>query len=470
MYSRLFPYFWPVWNRRWGWVYLCSRRALKRQEQMDEQTMRRFQWERLKQLLDHAAAHVPFYRRRFDEADVQPSTIQGPESFRRIPVLTRRDLQQNLDDLVATNYDRSTLHRNETGGSTGNPVVFYESDEYRGYQRAVKQRARSWAGFAEGQKMAVIWGADRDLPTLSWLARQRLHHVVRMRWLNSYSLTAEKMEEFARLLIRWKPRYILAYARALYLFASFLRDRRLDRIRPFSIETSAETLWGHQRELIEDVFKCRVFNFYGARDVPSIAGECEMHRGLHVFSDNVYLELLRDGRPAEPGEAGEIIVTPLTQMATPLIRYQIGDLARASEEKCPCGRPFPLLTEVLGRSNDVLTTPDGTIVHGAFFNHLFFGLVEGVQEFQVYQRSVNDVTISIQSRTGLPDGTLRMLRDKVIDHMGPGVEVSLKLVDAIPPTSTGKHRYMISEVQPSFVSGRGRPAPVDQNTGAGEEA
>ena len=450
MYSKLFPYFYLVWDYKFGRAYLRGRRELKHWERMGEDEIRKLQWERLKKLLDHAYTNVPFYRRRFEEAGLHLSKINTSEDFQRMPILTRRDIQDNLDDLVATNHDRSKLEWNATGGSTGIPIAFYVDDEFSGFQRAVKLRANSWTGFEEGQKVAIIWGADRDIPTRSWLARQRIHYVLRQRWLNSYNITEEKMEEFAKLLIRWRPRHIHGYAASLYMFASFLREYGLDRIRPIAVETSAEKLWDYQRELIEDVFKCKVFDFYGSREVPGVACECEMHRGLHVFTDNVYLELLRNGKPAEPGEDGEIIVTALTNFAMPLIRYQNGDLARASEEKCPCGRPFPLLAEIVGRSNDVLTTPNGQYVHGAFFNHLLFG-VEGVQQFQVYQKSLNNVSISIQSRAGLSDETLKTLRQKVIEHLGPGIEVSLKRVDTIPLTHTGKHRYIISEVRPKFL-------------------
>ena len=115
------------------------------------------------------------------------------------------------------------------------------------------------------------------------------------------------------------------------LFAEFLQKRGLDGIRPETVETGAEKLWGHQREIIENVFKCRVFDFYGSRELPNIASECHMHNGLHVMTDNVFLELLHKGIPAQVEQEGEIIITSLTNFAMPLIRYRNGDLAFASD-------------------------------------------------------------------------------------------------------------------------------------------
>ena len=118
---------------------------------------------------------------------------------------------------------------------------------------------------------------------------------------------------------------------------------------------------------------------------------------------------------------------------------------------CSCGRAFPLLSEIVGRSNDVLSTPNGQIVHGAFFNPLLFGLPE-IEEFQVHQKTLTELTISLKCRAKLSDESIQALRHKVMDHMGPGVEVNFRTVDAIALTATGKHRYMISDVPPSFVT------------------
>lgn len=452
MYAKLFQ---PLWIRRdpefRGRIFRY-RRGLEQNERLSVDQMQALQWKCLKQLLEHAYLNVPFYRRRFDKVGLHPSAINTPEDWRQIPILTRNDVQANLEDLVATNCDRNRLHRNTTGGSTGSPMAFYEDDEHLAYHQANKLRLRAWAGFEMGDKIAMLWGADRDIPTRGWVERQRIRFIRRERWLNSFNVTPEKLERFARELIRWQPKYILAYASSAYLFTSFLQERGLDgRIRPIAVETSADKLHDFQRQVIEDVFQCRVFDFYGSREIPGMAGECEMHKGLHIFSDVVYLEMLQNGQPAAPGEMGEVIVTNLPNLAMPLIRYKSGDLARTSEETCPCGRPFPLLAEIVGRAVDAISTPNGQYIHGEFFSHLFYG-VDGVRRYQAYQKSLNQITVKIESSGDLSEDTLQTLREKVMAHLGPGIEVSMQTVDAIPLTPTGKYRYVISEVPLPFVS------------------
>ena len=450
IYSKINKYFWLIRKFRFGRIYLRKLREFELNDKMKEAQMRELQWGLLKKILDHAYRNVPFYHRRFEEAGVHPSNINKPDDFRRLPILTRKDIQTHVDELVATNYDRNELHRNATGGSTGSPMPFYEDNEYLAFKHAAKMRARGWTGFFEGQKTAVIWGAARDLGATNWWTRLGVLLIRRQRRLNANNITAERMEEFARVLIDWKPRFIYGYPSSLYLFACYLKERGLDVIRPTAVETSAEKLLDNQRAMIEDVFRCRVLDFYGSREIAAIACECNEHQGLHIFSDNVYLELLREGKPAEPGLEGEVIITGLTNYAMPLIRYQNGDLARARREKCPCGRPFPLLTEVVGRSNDLLVTPQGQYVHSAFFSHILFGYGK-VQQYQVYQKSLQEVDMFIQGKSRLSDEALKEIQHKVTDHLGPEVEVTVKQVEKIPPTRTGKHRYLISEVRPKFL-------------------
>ena len=134
------------------------------------------------------------------------------------------------------------------------------------------------------------------------------------------------------------PSLLFGHAHSLFLFAEFLRSRGLKATQPNGIIATAMVLHDWQRRVIEGVCGCKVTNRYGCEEVSLIACECERHEGLHVNSDGVFVEILRDGRPAQPGEAGQVVVTDLTNRAMPIIRYQVGDVAVASDRLCPCGR------------------------------------------------------------------------------------------------------------------------------------
>jgi len=455
IYSKLYQWAWKTRAGSGGWAIFQKRQELERTQWLSPTEIQALQLEKLRRLLAHAYANVPFYRKRFDDAEIRPDQIQTLEDYQRVPILTTDDIRQNLDQLVATNCQRDALRRNTTGGSTGVPLVFYQDSSFHTFNWASRLRYRKWYGFEMGDKVAFLWGMDRDIPPSDWLKRLKLG-LRRERWLNSFNVSKEKMEAFARRLIAWQPTYIVAYASSLYLFASFLRQAGLDRVRPVAIESSAEKLWDFQRELIEDVFQCPVFNVYGSREFGGVAAECEAHTGLHVLADVRYLEFLREGKPVQNGDFGEIIVTDLTNYAMPFIRYQTGDLGRPLSQPCTCGRGFPLIQEIVGRSSDVLSAPNGRYVHGEYFTHLFYE-IPGVRRFQVHQKTLHDVEILIEGDSELPPETLAEIRRKILVQMGEKTNLTFKMVDAIPLTPSGKYRFTISDVPIDFVKSPAEP-------------
>jgi phenylacetate-CoA ligase len=428
------------------------------QELEDAQWLSRVELERLQlfklqRLLHHAYRHVPFYRRRFEDAGLHPDHIHSLADLRRLPVLTRDDVRQHPHELVADNIPRQDIHLNATGGSTGQPVSFYQDRTYRTTNVAAKLRYRGWYGFQRGDKRAFLWGMDRDLPDSGW--RRRLVLALRReRWLNSFDVSGEKMLAFARFLADWRPKVIVGYASSLQLFASFLKANGLDGIHPVAVESSAEKLWDFQRALVEEVFDCPVFNVYGSREFGGLAAECDQHAGLHVFTDLHVVEVVRDNQPVADGELGEVLVTNLINRAMPLVRYRIGDLARPAGAACGCGRGFPLLSEIGGRSSDIISTPGGRYVHGEFFTHLFYG-VPGVRKFQVHQKALDDIEVLIESDDQLSSQFADELRAKIAAQVGPEVRFTFRRVGNIPPARSGKHRFTVSDVPLDLAGGRG---------------
>src|SRR5262249_36059664 len=146
--------------------------------------------------------------------------------------------------------------------------------------------------------------------------------------------------------------------------------------RPRGILAAAMVLHDWERRTIEAVFDCPVTNRYGCEEVSLIACECERHDGLHINADGVYVEVLRhDGTPAAPGEAGAVVVTALANRAMPILRYQVGDMAVASDRCCPCGRGLPLLECIEGRVADYVVTPSGQLISGISLTENFAMLV-----------------------------------------------------------------------------------------------
>jgi phenylacetate-CoA ligase len=162
-----------------------------------------------------------------------------------------------------------------------------------------------------------------------------------------------------------------------------------------------------------------------------------------------FLEIVSQGRDAGPGLLGEIVLTSLNQMATPLIRYKIGDMGVLDPGRCSCGRGLPVLREIVGRVQDFLVGSDGLYVYGGYFPHTFRNWPE-IRRYQVRQPDRSHLEVRFVLRCPVDSGWIEMVRGEIQSRFGPGVAVSVALVDEIELTAAGKHRSIISEVKPDF--------------------
>ena len=174
---------------------------LERNQWLSPDELQQLSWQKLKTLLDHAYTHVPFYRQRFQEIGLTAQDIRTEEDFRQIPLLTKDDIRENTDLLLATNYAKDKMTRKATSGSTGVPLVLYRDVDYNSADVAAFTRFRRWFGCEPGDKIAWIWGRRGDIaarPTL----KQRLK---RERWLDGYRPTPAALQQFAEMLLQWQP-------------------------------------------------------------------------------------------------------------------------------------------------------------------------------------------------------------------------------------------------------------------------
>jgi phenylacetate-CoA ligase len=202
-----------------------------------------------------------------------------------------------------------------------------------------------------------------------------------------------------------------------------------------------------------------VTNRYGCEEVSLIACECERHDGLHVNADGVHVEVLRDGRPAGPGEPGSLVVTDLTNRAMPILRYQVGDVGVLAGRRCPCGRGLPLLERLEGREADYVVTPAGELISGISLTENFALHVPGVAQLQIVQETVTRFRFRIVRGPDFGAASLRSLRELVARRFGPDVHYECELVERIPQEPSGKYRFCISRVPNPFTRVREAAVP-----------
>ena len=409
------------------------------------------QFAELKKLLQHAYDQVPFYRRIFEDKGLVPEDIKTMADYRQLPCIDKDHFRAHKDEMIARDHLGKTMPK-ATGGSTGQPLQFeYTRTSYE-WRVAARMRGYEWAYCRDGEKVGHIWGTAIGTPPLSQRMKEGLHNLfLRRKYFNAFLFSDETIEQVCRELRKFAPEVVVGYARPLYNLAVSVRDRGIRPPKLRSVITAADKMQDYQREVIEEVFGCEVFNTYGSREFMLIGSECEEHTGLHINAENIVAEIVHDDELFEPGGPGELVITDLHNYGMPFIRYKIGDLGVPSEEQsCPCGRGLPLIKDVEGRLLDMIITRDGRMVPGVFFPHLAKEFVE-IKQLQVVQNDLDSLLIKIVQAQDFKGASLDRFKEEVENVVGKGIRFDIEFVDQIPATATGKLRVTISNV---LVEGR----------------
>ncbi|HVV96147.1 MAG TPA: phenylacetate--CoA ligase family protein [Rhodanobacteraceae bacterium] len=436
----LFPFYEGVLRRRKTLAYLAEYERLQWRS-ADE--IADLQWRKLKALLAHCHSEVPYYRRRWDAIGATPADIRTREDFARLPMLTKRDIRENFDDLVASSW-RGRLLFKATGGSTGEPLRFGYTRESNERRMAVMWRGYAWAGARMGRRTLYLWGGAVGAPRPLHQLKDRLYHAAfGRRMLDTFRLSESNLVEYANAVDAYRPEIIVAYVGPLVRVAQWMLAVNRRVTSPESILCGAEALHEHQREIVERAFGCPVYNTYGCREFMLIASECERRDGLHVNADHLVVETVPNA--GMNGGAGDVVITDLHNEGMPFIRYANGDLATPKATACACGRGLPLLARVDGRKLDAIRTRDGRLLPGEFFPHMLKD-VAGVERFQVVQRSLDAIDIRIVRGPAFGEASLEHARHEIAKVLGDSVRVQFELVDAIALTPSGKLRVTVCEI------------------------
>lgn len=423
-------------------------RFLKSIEYKPQEELCRLENEKLRQLLEHAHKHVPYYKKVLAESEVVKDERVICENFASIAPLTKDIIRAEGENLYSSDYRKRKSYFNTSGGSTGQPVRFIQDRNYESWDFACRFQYNLMAGKDVGEPEMLLWGSERDI-----LGQKEKLTTKLRRWLfnksilNSFLMSTESMEKYAQLWNSFKPKMVWAYTSSIYEFARYIKSTNTGIFTPVSIICTAETLTEDVRGYVEQVFGCPVLNQYGSREVGVIACECMHKQGLHTFGMNNKIEILDSKlKTCLPGQMGQVYITTLNNYSMPLIRYCIGDTAVVSDKKqCSCGRGSPLIAAVTGRSSDHFKTRDGKLIHGEYFTHLFYDQNE-IRKFRVIQHDYEDIEILAESDGEISSGIIRDLEGKIRLVMGPDCRVSFRQLDEIQPAASGKYRYTISEV------------------------
>lgn len=436
--------------------------TLERTQWLEPSRMRDLQDEKLRRIVRHAYRDVPYYRQKMQEAGVRPEDVRGQADLHKLPLLSKDDIRKNLYfDILSESHDKNEVQRITTSGSTGEPFVCYADRAQLEFRWAATLRSQEWTGYRFGDSTVRLWHQTLGM-TPAQVAREKLDATLSNRtFVPVFDISDQSLADVLRVIDEHKPTLVDGYAEALDLLARYVTARPDRAPKIGAVMSSAQTLPVGSRKRIEDAFRCRVFDKYGSREFSGIAYECDAHQGHHVVSEGYIVEILRDGRPAKPGELGEVVITDLNNACMPFLRYRIGDLAVAMDDAvpCPCGRGMPRIGDVEGRVQSIVRGANGAYLPGTFFAHYFKELDHAVRRYQIIQEREGAMTLKLVAASRWSAEELEKILTTMKQYLGQDMVVDVEMVESIELVRTGKTNAVISKVPIDFQ--HAAPSPND---------
>lgn len=432
----------PLHERIKGHQSAAVKRRLETSQWHSTEEIERRRVERLRAFLIDIGKHVPYYKDLFAKSDFDPTKVEAITALQALPFLTKAIIRHHTDALKAD--DHGPLSRYNTGGSSGEPLVFYIGKARSSHDVAAKWRATRWWGVDIGDPEMVIWGSPIELGAQDRLRRLR-DGLMRSHLLPAFDMSASNLDGFVDAIRSVRPKMLFGYPSALAHIARHAQARGVD-MTGLGIKVAfvtSERLYDDQREVIGRLFGCPVANGYGSRDAGFIAHECP-EGGMHVMAEDIVVELVdSQDRVVANGQPGEIVVTHLGTRDFPFLRYRSGDIAVMDSQACACGRGLPLLKEIQGRSTDFVLASDGTVMHGLSLIYVLRDL-PGIQSFKIIQETAQHTRVLLVTNQAFTRETRELIDSGFRRRLGADVRVELQLVEDIPPAASGKYRYVVS--------------------------
>lgn len=405
---------------------------------------------RLTRLLQHAVGHVPFYQELQPVAweDIQPE--QAIEVLARFPILNKDMIRQEGARLHSRSPGEGT-HWDSSGGSTGEPIKLIQDREMKRTSTRDQFLFMSWLGYRPGEPHLHIWGVPERELNIPVSGREHLYRFLHNQHYQScFAMSDNDLRHWLEVVRQTRPAIIEVYVDAIYQLSRLMLAENHRLPPPRGIITGAGVQTESIRATITEAFGCPVLNRYGSREVGDMACSCPKNTELHVAETTCYLEVVDDlGMACPPGVEGRILVTLLSNLSMPLIRYEIKDRAAWAEERpCPCGQTTRRLSRVVGRTSDYFVTGDGHKVNGHGLIHLTFN-TPNLKLFQYCQVATNRVELRVVPLDPSRAGELIQGLDKSlvpIRKVLTGVTIDIQVVEQIPPSPSGKFLYIINKL------------------------
>jgi phenylacetate-CoA ligase len=386
-----------------------SEKYWQREEIMPRKEIEELQLKRLKWVVRHAYENVPFYRKKFKEAGIHPDDVKKREDITKLPFTTKEDLRENYPFGLFAVPKEKIIRIHTSSGTSGKPkVVGYTKNDLENWINMVARclymvGVRSHDVFQNMVSYTFFTGG------LGFhYAAERIGAMVVPSGTGNTEKQIQYMLDFGTTAIHATPSYAM-HIKEVAESMGINPDEIGLRIGCFGAEPWSDST----RKRLEDAFGLKAFDSYGLSEMngPGVAFECEEQNGLHIWADHYFIEILdpETGEPLGEGEKGELVLTPLTKEALPLIRYRTGDITYImDDEKCSCGRTHPKIHRILGRTDDMIVVR-GINVFPSQIEHVLMKIPEVGDNFQVVitrKGTLDEITVKVEMRDEVFTGEL----------------------------------------------------------------
>lgn len=423
---------------RFGRGYDQFLAGFRERELWTAETLARYEHRQLVSLLSAAADHVPHYRESWS-ADEKAAARAG--SLADLPLLSKDPIRAAPGRFARDDRRPRPLFTFNTSGSSGTPIsTYWTAGEVRESRALRESRSANWAGTSFREGRATFSGRMVVPDVCSTGPFHRFNRVENQVYFSAFHLSARTAPQYVEALRQHRTQWLTGYAVSYYLLARHILDLGLQAPPLKAVITTSEKVTPEMRAVMEQAYRCRVFEEYSSVENAIFASECT-HGRLHVSTDSGLVEILRpDGTPCSPGEAGEVVATSFVRQHQPFIRYRLGDMAAWDEAPCPCGRNFPVIKEVVGRMEDVIVGPDGRQM--VRFHGIFVGL-PALVEGQIVQEALDRIRVKVVPAAGYGEPERAEISARIRQRLG-NVHVVVEEVAVIPRTKAGKFKAVVS--------------------------
>lgn len=429
--------------------YLRKKRLLNKFRLVSKKEVEQYQFKKLKEIFEYSYENVPYYNELFNKNNFHPDNFKSLEDIKKIPYLTKNIIKNNQEKLISRVFPKKYLKIEHTGGTTGLPMDFVlDKRTSSPYEMAFLEKMWKRIGYNLFDRTIVL---RQD--TVEKIIEGRKYWKMKypQNWLimSAFHLNIDTFHVFYKKILSFKPKFIIAFPSNAYLLAKLIKMNNLKNIPTLkAVICSSENMYEWQRKYMEEVYKVRIFSYYGHSEKCVIASECS-DSSLYVFNPHYgFTELISKDNNwcSKENERGEIVVTGFNNFASPLIRYKTDDIGVNSTKCCNDNPSWFTIKKIEGRIQDFLVDKDGipkTYIH---IDRPFWDIRDKLYAYQYIQNTPGKVLLNIHTKEKLGSKEIEDIKKDFL-KVYLKFEIEVKQVKYIPRTKSGKFRYLVQNIK-----------------------